>query len=74
MKYPEENKYSFSSDRKLHTRPGSHVKVIQHTVDTGNELLNGILNQPPSNTDPMGSYTGLPADQYEVPEQDADDL
>ena len=24
--------------------------------------------------DPMGSYTGLPADPYEVPVQDADDL
>ncbi len=25
-------------------------------------------------TDPMGSYTGRPADRYETPVQDADDL
>lgn len=25
-------------------------------------------------TDPQGSYTGRPADPYEVPVQDADDL
>ena len=25
-------------------------------------------------TDPQGSYTGTPADPYEVPVQDADDL
>ncbi len=26
------------------------------------------------NTDPQGSWTGVPADMYEVPVQDADDL
>lgn len=26
------------------------------------------------NTDPLGSWTGVPADEYEVPVQDADDL
>lgn len=25
-------------------------------------------------TDPQGSYTGVPADRYETPVQDADDL
>lgn len=28
----------------------------------------------PSKTDPQGSYTGRPADAYDVPVQDADDL
>ena len=28
----------------------------------------------PIQTDPQGSYTGVPADKYEVPVQDADDL
>ncbi len=27
-----------------------------------------------TSTDPQGSYTGVPADQNEVPVQDADDL
>lgn len=33
-----------------------------------------ILNQPPSKTDPAGSYTGRPAERGETPVQDADDL
>ncbi len=28
----------------------------------------------PIQADPQGSYTGVPADKYEVPVQDADDL
>ena len=28
----------------------------------------------PSGTDPLGMYTGVPADRKEVPVQDADDL
>lgn len=27
-----------------------------------------------SQTDPLGSYTGVPADLWDTPEQDADDL
>lgn len=29
---------------------------------------------PQSATDPQGSWTGVPADPYDVPVQDADDL
>ncbi len=29
---------------------------------------------PPSETDPQGSWTGRPADEDEIPVQDADDL
>ena len=29
---------------------------------------------PPSDTDPQGSYTGRPADEDDIPVQDADDL
>ena len=32
------------------------------------------LTPPPSDTDPLGMYTGRPEDSDEVPEQDADDL
>ena len=32
------------------------------------------LSNPPSNTDPQGSYTGIPLDPKECPTQDADDL
>jgi len=33
-----------------------------------------IANQPPSPTDPNGSYTGRPKDPTDQPVQDADDL
>ena len=33
-----------------------------------------IVAQPPSNTDPNGSYTGKPLNEDEVPVQDVDDL
>ena len=32
------------------------------------------LENPPSETDPFGSYTGKPVDEDEVPTQDQDDL
>ena len=32
------------------------------------------ISNPPSSTDPLGSYTGVLADPGEVPTQDADDL
>lgn len=38
-----------------------------------NPDVRAIVLQPPSETDPNGSYTGLPADDAR-PVQDADDL
>ena len=32
------------------------------------------ISNPPSDTDPLGSYTGVPADPGDIPTQDADDL
>ena len=39
----------------------------------GHELFPPQLAAP-SPTDPLGSYTGVPEDKDEMPEQDADDL
>lgn len=39
-----------------------------------NPVVRAIVNQPPSNTDPNGSYTGKPVHPDEKPQQDADDL
>lgn len=36
--------------------------------------LEDVGKNPPSNTDPLGSYTGVPEDPKECPTQDADDL
>ena len=36
--------------------------------------VKNLINQPPSDTDPQGSYTGRPEAKDEVPVQDADDL
>lgn len=33
-----------------------------------------MTNFQSNRTDPQGSYTGCPADRYEIPVQDADDL
>ncbi len=38
------------------------------------EPVRQIMNEGPSGTDPLGSWTGKPSDEYEVPVQDADDL
>lgn len=37
-------------------------------------VVRSIVLQPPSETDPNGSYTGKPLDGSEQPVQDADDL
>ena len=39
-----------------------------------NPTVRAIVLQPPSGTDPSGSYTGKPLDETERPVQDADDL
>lgn len=39
-----------------------------------NPIVQAIINEPYSATDPNGSYTGKPKDKNEVPVQDADDL
>ncbi len=33
-----------------------------------------LMHPIPSKEDPMGSYTGVPLDEYDVPVQDVDDL
>lgn len=43
-------------------------------VHTQSAIVNSIINEPPSDTDPFGSYTGKPMDPNETPVQDADDL
>ena len=52
----------------------NHIKVKQKKVVTNSAVVNAIINQPPSKSDPNGSYTGKPLNEYEVPIQDADDL
>ena len=37
-------------------------------------VVETIVHQPVSDTDPQGSWTGRPEDPYEAPVQDADDL
>lgn len=37
-------------------------------------LVSSMAHPHPSDTDPMGSYTGLPEEEWEKPVQDADDL
>ena len=37
-------------------------------------VVESIVHQPASDTDPQGSWTGVPLDPFEEPVQDADDL
>jgi len=37
-----------------------------------NEILAGVFQE--TTTDPLGSYTGHPADEEDAPTQDGDDL
>lgn len=46
----------------------------KHTFSPGQDVVEDILDIPPSNTDPFGSYTGKPKQDGEIPVQDADDL
>ena len=39
-----------------------------------NETVRKIVNEPPSTTDPQGSWTGKPTEAWETPVQDADNL
>lgn len=50
------------------------IKFNQKKVTTNFEIVDAIINQTISKTDPNGSYTGRPEDRYEKPVQDADDL
>lgn len=53
---------------------GNQLHIVQTKKTKNSPLVNAIVNQPPSDTDPCGSYTGRPMDENETPVQDADDL
>ena len=41
---------------------------------TAHEVVESIAHPHPSKSDPTGSYTGIPVNPHEIPQQDADDL
>ena len=38
------------------------------------DKVNQLFNMKDTQTDPNGSYTGVPSNPYDMPVQDADDL
>ena len=54
----DDSKYNFKKKKR---------KVYLNIVD-------GISYDGKSDTDPLGMYTGVPEDEYDMPVQDADDL
>ncbi len=67
MPYPTEGKkYYRLPDRENHAQTAD-AREIKH-------LLNAVTDTHPSKTDPLGMYTGMPADPYDTPVQDVDDL
>lgn len=53
---------------------GNQVDIIQTESVKNGPRVNQLVNQPPSATDPNGSYTGRPMNENDTPVQDADDL
>lgn len=53
---------------------GNHLEIRQTEEVVNSPLVTDMINLPPSDTDPQGSYTGNPLNENEVPVQDADDL
>ena len=51
-------------------RKKSAKKAVTHPQP----LITSMTHPHPSATDPLGSWTGVPADEGEEPTQDADDL
>ena len=46
----------------------------KHRDQPQSNAVEQMINEAPSSTDPLGSWTGKPSDEYESPVQDADDL
>lgn len=57
----------FSFDKKK-------CRVNERIKKLGEEIANEFINPDTLRTDPLGSWTGTPADRSEKPTQDADDL
>lgn len=55
-------------------KEGNQVEIVQTQSVKNDPLVNDIVNQPPSDSDPNGSYTGRPMNENDTPTQDADDL
>ena len=49
-------------------------KSAKKAVTHPHPLITSMTHPHPSATDPLGSRTGVPADEGEEPTQDADDL
>lgn len=56
-----------------HPKKDSNILCGRETVENS-PRVQAVVQTPPSQTDPQGSYTGKPADPREQPVQDADDL
>lgn len=50
------------------------VRVNERIKKLGEEIAKEFINPDTLHTDPLGSWTGTPADRSERPTQDADDL
>lgn len=51
-----------------------NLKHLEKCKGSQDAVVQSIINIPPSETDPEGSYTGKPIYTGETPVQDADDL
>lgn len=65
-----------SSHRKTHISYDKNGRYDPqyHTNQSVSKKVNQIISMANYDTDPLGSYTGLPENNQEIPTQDADDL
>lgn len=71
-----DNNYTTKPTKKLpyKRKIGNQVEIVQTAAVKNDPLVNSIVNQLPSDSDPSGSYTGRPMNENDIPVQDADDL
>ena len=63
-----------TSDTPYHNSDGDKYSFKKKTKKVYVNIVDGIKYDGKSDTDPLGMYTGVPADEYDTPVQDADDL
>lgn len=60
--------------KQYYRLPDKHNRTNRFDPPKNESVIAAVTATVPSNTDPLGMYTGVPEDPHEIPVQDADDL
>ncbi len=64
----------FPHDGKKYYRLPDHENHAYRSDAEAKNMVSAVTDTHPSKTDPLGMYTGMPKDPYDIPVQDVDDL